>query len=129
MRSNFFSVVASAAVAVLLTASCASKPKTTDAGDGANATGNAAPAISNEAITTDPMGSDSGKINGLSTIFFDYDKANLSKDAQKKLAQNVGRCVLYSLTISMITEHHHLVNQLSRNNCIDVPNRNHLVLD
>ena len=88
MRSNFFSVVASAAVAVLLTASCASKPKTTDAGDGANTSGNAAPVITNEGITTDPQGSDSGKISGLSTIFFDYDKANLSKDAQKKLAQN-----------------------------------------
>ena len=87
MRSNLL-VVASAAAAVLLMASCSSAPKKTDAGDGANVSGNAAPVISNEAITTDPQGSDSGKINGLSTIFFDYDKANLSKDATKKLGQN-----------------------------------------
>ena len=36
----------------------------------------------------DAAGSDSGKINGLSSVNFDYDSANLSTDSRKKLADN-----------------------------------------
>ena len=36
----------------------------------------------------DPSGSDSGKIDGLSSISFGYDKANLDSEAKKTLASN-----------------------------------------
>lgn len=90
MRSNFFSALAAGVVAVSFLASCASKPKNTgtDEGAAASGTGSDTPAIGSEPIGFDPQGSDSGKISGLSTIYFDYDKAQLSSDARKKLAQN-----------------------------------------
>ena len=48
----------------------------------------AAPAIESTPMNFDATGSDSGKIDGLQTIFFDYDKAALSGDAKKKLQGN-----------------------------------------
>jgi len=36
----------------------------------------------------DPAGSDSGKINGLETIYFGYDKSNLDSATKKILASN-----------------------------------------
>jgi peptidoglycan-associated lipoprotein len=67
---------------------CAKKPvKDTNGADSANGTGQS-PQIEDKSISTDPMGSDSGRINGLSTVFFDYDKATLSSDAKSKLAAN-----------------------------------------
>lgn len=44
--------------------------------------------VTNKEMTFDAAGSDSGKISGLYTINFEYDKANLSDDARKKLAEN-----------------------------------------
>ena len=71
---------------------CTHKPtKDVNGADSANGAGGAdssAPAIADKDISTDPMGSDSGKINGLSTVFFDYDKATLSSDARNKLSAN-----------------------------------------
>ena len=49
---------------------------------------NLPPKVGNTPIEFDPKGSDGGKISGLSTVYFDYDKAALSGDARKKLAQN-----------------------------------------
>lgn len=90
MRSNFITAFAAGVVAISFMASCASKPKNTGGDEGANATGTGSdtPAIGSEPIGFDPQGSDSGKINGLSTIYFEYDQARLSADARKKLAQN-----------------------------------------
>ena len=39
-------------------------------------------------ITFDPLGSDSGNIPGLSTINFEYDKAALTTEARRLLAEN-----------------------------------------
>lgn len=76
--------------AAMLTTSCASKkPKTDEAPvNAAGADGGGAPVISDKPSDTDPLGSDSGKIAGLNTIYFDYDKANLTADSKKKLSEN-----------------------------------------
>lgn len=80
-------------LSLALGAGC-SRPKRGDAGGADSASGsmggqdNANPSITDKDISTDPMGSDSGKINGLNTVFFDYDKAALTADARKKLADN-----------------------------------------
>jgi peptidoglycan-associated lipoprotein len=79
------SVVMIAALAFTL--GCAKKA-VKDANGADQANGNEAPSIEDKNISTDPMGSDSGKINGLSTVFFDYDKATLTSDARQKLSQN-----------------------------------------
>lgn len=44
--------------------------------------------ISSQGMPYDQMGSDSGKIEGLNTVNFDYDSATLSTDARKTLASN-----------------------------------------
>lgn len=67
------------------------KKQVKDAGgaDQANGTaGQEAPTIEDKSNSTDPLGSDSGNIKGLSTVFFDYDKATLTSDAKSKLAAN-----------------------------------------
>ncbi len=45
--------------------------------------------IDSSALNFDPMGSDSGKIDGLVTVRFGYDKANLDPAAKKDIATNV----------------------------------------
>ncbi|MCS6837527.1 MAG: peptidoglycan-associated lipoprotein Pal [Bdellovibrionaceae bacterium] len=44
--------------------------------------------ISNEPIAFDSLGSDSGKIPGLNTVYFDFDKATLTSDTVAKLKEN-----------------------------------------
>jgi peptidoglycan-associated lipoprotein len=46
------------------------------------------PAIESTPMSFEATGSDSGKIDGLQTVFFDYDKASLSADSKKKLQGN-----------------------------------------
>jgi len=46
------------------------------------------PEVSSKTMSFDPMGSDSGKIDGLKTINFEYDKASLTGEAQEELAEN-----------------------------------------
>ena len=78
------------ALSVALVTSCRSKEPKPDAAasvSGADA-GNSSPQISNKDISFDPSGSDSGRIPGLSTVYFGYDKANLTDDARKRLAEN-----------------------------------------
>jgi peptidoglycan-associated lipoprotein len=79
-----------AVLALAFALGCAKKPvKDTNGADMANgAAGQESPDIQEKNINTDPMGSDSGKINGLSTVFFDYDKATLTSDAKSKLSAN-----------------------------------------
>ena len=90
MRLNLTRVFAVAGLTLVLAAGC-SKPKKTE-GDGAaageGATSTEAPAISDKSISTDPQGSDSGKIDGLATINFEYDQARLTDSARTKLKQN-----------------------------------------
>jgi peptidoglycan-associated lipoprotein len=45
-------------------------------------------AVDSAAMSFDPAGSDSGKIDGLKTVFFDYDKATLSSEAKKTIQGN-----------------------------------------
>ena len=69
---------------------CAKKP-VKDAGGADSANGSASqenPDIQDKGINSDPMGSDSGNIKGLATVFFDYDKATLTSDAKSKLSAN-----------------------------------------
>lgn len=69
---------------VFAVAACSSKKKTTD--ESALAGGDAA--ADSSPMSFDAQGSDSGKIDGLYTISFDYDKANLSKETRDKLRSN-----------------------------------------
>ncbi len=68
---------------------CKSKQTKTDEQSadvgGANA---ANAAIDSTPLSFDAAGSDSGKIAGLSTVHFGYDKANLDSDAKKTIAAN-----------------------------------------
>jgi peptidoglycan-associated lipoprotein len=79
-----------AVLSLSLVMGCTHKPtKDANGADQANGAGqDSAPAIADKDISTDPQGSDSGKINGLTTVFFDYDKATLTSDARSKLASN-----------------------------------------
>lgn len=45
--------------------------------------------IDSSPLSYDPMGSDSGKIDGLVTVHFGYDKANLDAKSKKDVATNV----------------------------------------
>ena len=80
-----------AVIALSFALGCAKKP-VKDANGADSANGNmgqdSAPQIEDKSISSDPMGSDSGKINGLNTVFFDYDKATLTSDAKSKLSSN-----------------------------------------
>lgn len=44
--------------------------------------------IDSEAMSFDPSGSDSGRISGLNTIHFEYDRSTLTSSAKKELADN-----------------------------------------
>ena len=68
--------------ALALVVGCSSKKKVED--QQSVPTG----AVESTPMTFDPAGSDSGKIDGLVTIFFDYDKSTLSAEAKQGLATN-----------------------------------------
>lgn len=88
MRSNAIRIISTLALALVIGA-CSSKKKTEDGsetvapGAGANA-----PVVENTPMSFDVGGSDSGHINGLSSINFEYDRAALSADAKEKLKAN-----------------------------------------
>lgn len=46
-------------------------------------------AVESAPMNFDPQGSDSGKINGLVTVNFEYDKSTLSAESKKKIDSNV----------------------------------------
>lgn len=73
-----------------LTISCKSKPKVEEpsAQVGEGTDGKMDDKVSSEDITKDPLGSDGGKISGLSSVRFDYDSSTLSTDARRQLAEN-----------------------------------------
>ena len=66
----------------------ASATPTQDVGGASAKPGGGAPAIENAPMSFDATGSDSGKIGGLYSINFDYDKNALSADAKEKLKSN-----------------------------------------
>jgi peptidoglycan-associated lipoprotein len=75
---------------VALTGISCSKKKAEEITDVGATTGDTAKdsAITNEKMSFDATGSDGGQIAGLYTVNFDYDKATLSDDAKKRLADN-----------------------------------------
>lgn len=65
------------------------KGKQTQSDQAIDTVGNGAPQIDSSALSFDPMGSDSGKIDGLVTVHFGYDKANLDAKSKKEISTNV----------------------------------------
>lgn len=74
-------------VACTFVAGCKGKPTKTDQGIETAPTGEST-AIDSTPLSYDPMGSDSGKIDGLVTVHFAFDKSNLDSTAKKDAAQN-----------------------------------------
>lgn len=70
--------------ALALVVSCQSKKKVDESQEVAPAT----PTVDSTPMSFDPAGSDSGKIDGLVTVHFDYDKATLSSESKAQLASN-----------------------------------------
>ena len=84
----------SVAMATSLT-SCRSKPPKVEppADAGAISTDDkpvteATPQVTNKDMGFDPVGSDGGKIAGLSTVFFGYDKSALTAESRRTLSEN-----------------------------------------
>lgn len=78
---------------LILSVGCKSKKAAEDsaaAPDNAAMTSEPAtpPQIESTPMNFDAAGSDSGKINGLQSVNFEYDKASLSADAKKKIQGN-----------------------------------------
>ncbi len=69
------------------TISCGSKQKKSDE-SGVVPGGEPGAEISSRNMSFDPEGSDGGKIEGLSTVNFDYDKATLTDRARNQLKDN-----------------------------------------
>ena len=74
MKKNALTILAVTA-ALIMTSACGSKKKS---GDGVNVGGNPDAGIAAKEMAFDAAGSDSGTIAGLSTIFFEYDQANIT---------------------------------------------------
>ena len=69
---------------LLFAIGCSSTPKDDEAGlDGEGAD------ITEQPLSFDPMGSDSGTIAGLNTVYFDYDSSNLGERAKQMLSENI----------------------------------------
>ncbi len=76
-------------LAIALSVACSKKVKEDkNAKDGAG--GEEKAAISQEAMTFSPTGSDSGSIEGLSTVHFKLDSSLIDADARKTLTDNAG---------------------------------------
>lgn len=71
-----------------LVVSCSSKKTTENVDNKANAAPVSDTAVDQTPMSFDAAGSDSGKIDGLSSINFEYDKANLTETAKKTLVAN-----------------------------------------
>ena len=76
-------------VASLTSFGCAHKPKEGDNAVGGQANGAVAPNIQDKSLTSDDIGSDSGKIDGLTSVHFAYDSASLNGEAKALLRKNV----------------------------------------
>lgn len=76
-------------VAVALVAGCKGKQTQSDQSIETLPTGGQSTAIDSAPLNFDPMGSDSGKIDGLVTVHFGYDKASLDASSKKDIGTNV----------------------------------------
>ena len=78
------------ALSIVMITAC-SKPKKPNNDESASAgavQSQAAPEVVDKSNAYDPQGSDSGKIDGLNTVHFGYDQANLTAEAKKILSVN-----------------------------------------
>ncbi|UYL09162.1 peptidoglycan-associated lipoprotein Pal [Bdellovibrio sp. SKB1291214] len=74
-------------VACAMVVGCKGKQTNSDANIQTSPTGNTA--LESTPLSFDPAGSDSGKIAGLVTVHFGYDKSSLDAGAKKDIATNV----------------------------------------
>jgi peptidoglycan-associated lipoprotein len=88
MRLSLTRSLVLAGLTVALATSCAKPKKVDDGTDGGAGGAGGTPAVTDTPIGFDPQGSDSGKISGLNTIFFEYDQARLTNEARKTLTDN-----------------------------------------
>ncbi len=85
-----FSMLSVAAAALCFATSCHKNDvKPEDANGAAASKAGDIGGVTDKPINFDPQGSDSGKIDGLHTIYFEYDKAGLTAEAKKLLAENL----------------------------------------
>ena len=75
-------------VATLLVVGCSSKKKVEEEQTLTNPEPVAEEQVNNQPMSFDPAGSDSGSINGLVTVNFEYDKAALTAEAKAGLKGN-----------------------------------------
>lgn len=85
-----FRKLALGVMALAFVFSCARKEKASDPALDAGASSNkmGEETVKSDPLSNDSKGSDSGKIEGLSTVRFDYDKSNLTEDSKSKLSKN-----------------------------------------
>lgn len=76
-------------ISAALIVSCKGKQTATDDQGMSPNGGGDVTAVESTPMGFDAQGSDSGKIDGLATIHFDYDKSNLSAEAKEKIQGNV----------------------------------------
>ncbi len=83
--------MATIAIAALICASSCNKKDVKPEDTNSAAVGKAGEngGVTDKPINFDPQGSDSGKIDGLHTIYFEYDKAGLTSEAKKLISENI----------------------------------------
>jgi peptidoglycan-associated lipoprotein len=77
-------------VALAFTVSCSSNKAKDDKDKAAAGAGEEKASISSEAMSFNPAGSDSGTVEGLSTIHFKLDSSTLDESNRKTLSDNAG---------------------------------------
>jgi peptidoglycan-associated lipoprotein len=89
-KKSFLGVILIAsALALTQCRSKSEKPAEGDTSAATPTTSQESPAVDSTPMSFDAAGSDSGKISGLRTVNFDYDKATLSSSAKKAIQGNV----------------------------------------
>lgn len=83
-----FRRLALALVAVVVVAGCKSKTQQSDVDSTPLATGVDQSGVDSTPMSFNAAGSDSGQIDGLSTVFFDYDKSSLTADGRRIIKAN-----------------------------------------
>lgn len=75
-------------MACMLVVGCKGRQSQSDQAIEGLGTENQSGMIDSSPLSFDPMGSDSGRIAGLSTVFFGYDKSALDSESRKVIANN-----------------------------------------
>ncbi|RYZ91148.1 MAG: peptidoglycan-associated lipoprotein, partial [Proteobacteria bacterium] len=75
-------------VTVALVVGCAGKKKSTDIDSSTISTPTSDTAVESTPMSFDASGSDSGRIPGLETVHFEYDKSNISAENKSILQAN-----------------------------------------